>query len=409
MRTSHIAVVISILCFNTWSAFGQIKRGWVATLDATSCTLAWGTTDGRKLNTLGKDARGIGKVAIEFGEQRISSDAAWYKISGLKPDTTYPYRLLLDGKPFASGKVRTWAAESRQLTFFVIGDWGNASRHQYEVAAAMEKERQRLENTATPVRFVVTTGDNIYKGGSQDAHWERKFFLPYAATISAIPFYATLGNHDGNESENPLDLNTYLDNFFSPAGPMQRWYHFRYGNFVEIFALDSTTNQNPGPKAPAYLASGEQSQWLKKEIDALKGDSGAAWKLAAFHHPLFTAGPNHPPALTKLSHWHQWFRDNAFSAVFTGHEHNLQMSELNEATGGIQYVVSGAGGELRASSVRSRMPARNIRAWAPQVHYLRVDIDGDQMRITPLSYKQIDIVDAAGKPVAVPFVVQRRR
>ena len=43
----------------------------------------------------------------------------------------------------------------------------------------------------------------------------------------------------------------------------------------------------------------------------------------------------------------QLFERSGVKVVFTGHEHNLQFSEDNDATGHIRYIVSGAGGQLR--------------------------------------------------------------
>jgi tartrate-resistant acid phosphatase type 5 len=383
----------------------QSTRMYVAALDDKSCTLAWGIPAAKGINTVGRTAPGIGKVTLRLGSQELSTSAAWHRVEGLKPDTTYRYELLLNGKTLGAGSVRTWPNQTRSLTFFVIGDWGNGSRTQYAIAERMEKERVRLESTASPVRFVLSTGDNIYGGGSRDRDWESKFFAPYANTLSAIPFYAVLGNHDGNESEKSADLPAYLDNFFSPAGAMTRWYRFRYGDFVDFFALDSTTNQHPGAKAPVYLAGGDQSRWLADQLQ----QSAAPWRLAVFHHPMFTAGPNHPPAVTKLGHWLSTFRDAGFSAVFSGHEHNLQFSERNKASGEVQYVLSGAGGELRAGNVKSRMQARNISAWAPQAHFLVVHIEGNVMSITPISNTPLRLSDPAGKPVPVPLIVPRRQ
>ena len=383
----------------------QTERIYVAALDDSSCTLAWGTADGKDRNTIGRDAEGLGKVSIRFGEATVSTTKSWHRFEGLTPDTTFVYDIQSNGRSLGSGKVRTWPTQSKSLRFLVIGDWGNGSSEQLQLAARMEQERQKWETTPSPIRFVLSTGDNIYAGGREDRDWEKKFFAPYAATLRSVPFYAVLGNHDGNESENPGDLPAYLDNFFSPSGPMTRWYRFQYGGFAEFFALDSTTNQNPGPSAPAFLPDGEQSQWLNQQLAA----PALPWRIAFFHHPMFTAGPHHPPSLPKLKHWWQQFHDHGVSAVFSGHEHNLQFSERNAATGGMLFALSGAGGELRKGSVKSRMQERNIAAWAAQVHFLLVEIEGDSMSITPISNEPLRLQDAAGKSVAVPLVVPRRQ
>ena len=405
MRKLLIFRIFLILTVLSVAALAQPPvRLYVGTLDAESVTLAWGRANGVARNTIGFAAESSGTATVHIAGKDLTTDKSWLRVTGLAPDTVYPYKVELAGASIGTGVIRTWPVKSDSLVFFVIGDWGNGKAAQYAVAARMEKERQAREKAGQPVRFVLSTGDNIYAGGSRDRDWEKKFFAPYADILQSIPFYAVLGNHDGNESESKGDLPTYLDNFFFPGGTPSRWYHFSYGGLAEFFALDSTTNQFPGRPAPVYLPDGEQSAWLKKELE----QPGLPWRIAAMHHPLFTAGPDHPTSLGNLGHWLPLWRDHNVSVVFAGHEHNLQFSERNAATGGMQFVVSGAGGQLRLGNVVGRMKQRNIAAWAAQTHFLVVEIRGDSMRMTPLGASAIDPVDSQGKRVEMPWVTRRR-
>jgi tartrate-resistant acid phosphatase type 5 len=120
---------------------------------------------------------------------------------------------------------------------------------------------------------------------------------------------------------------------------------------------------------------------------------------------MFTAGPEHPPSMEQLRHWFALFTNSGVKVVFSGHEHNFQASEVSPATGGIRFFVSGAGGELRQGNVQRNMQKAHVQAWAEQNHFLEVDIDGKTMRVTPLSYEPLNIVDGAGTRVATPFTV----
>ena len=380
-------------------------RTYVAGLDSTSVTLAWGTADGAGRNTIGKGAEGSGEAIVKIDGRTIPSSASWTRIDGLKPDTEYPYSVTLNRVVVASAAIRTWPAKSSELTFFVIGDFGNGSKDQHALAARMEEERLRLEKSDRPVRFVLTTGDNIYgklsASGAQDRDWEDKYFRPYARTLLAIPFKAVLGNHDGNESEKTADLAACLDNFFMP----DRWYRFEYASFVEFIALDSTRNQPTGRTAPVFLAGGDQSKWLAATL----AKPPLPWRLVAMHHPLFTAGPNHRPFAASVPHWFLAMRSAGVQAVFAGHEHNLQFSERNAETGNIQFVVSGAGGELRNNSVRKKMTANHIASWSNQYHFLVVHITGAQMAIEPIGIAPINLVDSTGKAATIPVTVPTNR
>lgn len=401
-------ILLTLLLLGVMQLSSRTSDGfhaYVGAIDHESVTLAWGTTEG-KGNTIGQNAQGIGRMTAFIGDKKTETDRAWTKMTGLRPDTQYPYKLVLNSKVMAEGTVRTWPKQSKSLTFFLIGDWGNGSSGQIAIAAAMTREFRRLEKEGTPVRFVLSTGDNIYgvrATGWSDDQWEEKFFTPYEEILRSIPFYAVLGNHDGNESERHGDLAVYLDNFFFPVGGQHRWYRFEYGEFAEFFALDSTRNQLSGPPLPIYGPESEQSKWLKEQL----AGRPLPWRFAVFHHPLFTAGPYHAPTLPELKHWFELFRKENVRAVFSGHEHNFQLSERNAATGNMTFVLSGAGGELRAGDVRRKMPGAQIAAWAPQRHFCIVQLSETGMSITPVTDGPLLLRDARGARVPVPIVLPR--
>ena len=123
------------------------------------------------------------------------------------------------------------------------------------------------------------------------------------------------------------------------------------------------------------------------------------------HHPPYNAGPRHPAARDEMAHFLDLFKDKGVRVVFTGHEHNFQFSAANAETGGIRYIVSGAGGELRTGSVRSAMPRANIEGWAAELHFLSVEIEGKEMRITPIFARPAEVVDANGRKIDMPLRV----
>jgi hypothetical protein len=335
-------------------------------------------------------------------------------VGDLKPDTEYPYSVRLGERLVGQGSIHTWPENSNRLVFFVIGDFGTGRRPQYAIAEAMWKEFQRRQASGNPVRFVVTTGDNIYGDlnnilfgvkdtGDDDSDWERKFFDPYKQLLAHVPFYPSLGNHDGNETESRGDLTAYLDNFFFPENKPSRWYTFSYGgNFAQFFALDTTLNTEEGSRHAQYLREGQQFQWMQGVI----GSSRAQWKIPYFHNPPFSAGPRHAASYHELEHWIQLFQRAGVRVAFNGHEHNLQFSQVNNRSGGVRFVVSGAGGQLRTGDIHRKLDESNIAAWSPMNHFLVVEIQGKTMRITPIGFEPITVRDAAERTVPMPLVVQ---
>jgi hypothetical protein len=122
---------------------------------------------------------------------------------------------------------------------------------------------------------------------------------------------------------------------------------------------------------------------------------------------VFSAGPRHPGNERRLASLADRLAHARVAAVFQGHEHNFQASEVNARSRGIRFFVTGAGGELRDEDVRKNMAHANIAAWAPRRHFLLVDIDGPTMRVTPIGPGGVSPVDPQGRPVPLPIVVER--
>jgi tartrate-resistant acid phosphatase type 5 len=241
--------------------------------------------------------------------------------------------------------------------------------------------------------------------GDRDSHWRDRFFLPYEEILRRVPFYPTLGNHDCGESEASSDLEVYLDNFFFPSGLPSQYYGFSYANFADFFALDSTGCTPSGDSVPQYLETGEQFQWLKKELSASK----APWKIPYFHHPPFTAGPTHAPRLKELQHFVRLFQDTGVEVVFNGHEHNFQYTAKGSGSAGdVTYVVTGAGGELRDRNITTKLSQAGIAAFANQRHFTVVEIEGKTMRITPVGDRPVQLLGPDSKQRPIPVTVNAR-
>jgi hypothetical protein len=393
-------------------AYAQTVHTYVGQVTSNSVLIAWGTAQGKAgENTIGRGSKPLGPATVRIADKTVKAKKNWTEVRGLRPDTPYPYEISIGGRRAGGGTVRTWPQQAKRLTFFVIGDYGDGSGEQRTLATAMWNEFQRRERAGEPVRFVITTGDNIYgdgagpgvpASGSADADWESKFFTPYHDLLQQIPFLPSPGNHDGNASENRADLNAYLDNFFFPRNRPARWYEFHFGGLADFFALDSTDNSTSGHPAPAYAPNGSESRWLASAM----AKSSAPWKIPYFHHPPFNAGPGHPASYDDLRHWVNLFAHQGVKVAFSGHEHNFQFSEDSDVTGHVRYVVSGSGGELRPANIEDNMTPAHIAGWAPVRQFLVVEVEGKTMQITPVSTEPVMVRDPSGKAVGMPLVIR---
>jgi hypothetical protein len=252
------------------------------------------------------------------------------------------------------------------LKFAVLGDFGDASRRQYDVAAMMAKRYGTF-----PFEMVALVGDNMY-GSQGERDYERKFAIPYKPLLDAgVKFYAALGNHD--------DLGQRFYAHFNMDG--RRYYSFKAPKQdVRFFALDST-----------YLVP-EQLAWLEKELQG----SGEDWKIAYFHHPPYSSGDRHgsdavirqalEPILVKYN----------VSVVFNGHDH---FYERVKPQNGIVYFVVGSGGKLRRGNI-DRGSGLTARGFDTDNAFLLAEIDGDEM--------VFNAVSRAGQVVDSGIVVRRK-
>jgi len=179
--------------------------------------------------------------------------------------------------------------KSDSLRFAIIGDSGTGDANQLRVAQALWAAHQKF-----PYEFVLMMGDNIY-GGEATKDFDRKFLAPYKPILGAgIKFYAALGNHD--------TPNQAYYKQFNMNG--ERFYTFKPKNGVRFFALDSN-----------YMDP-KQLVWLEKELAA----SGSDWKIAFFHHPIYSSGGTHGSDLALRDQLEPLFLKYKVDAVFAGHD-----------------------------------------------------------------------------------------
>jgi len=209
------------------------------------------------------------------------------------------------------------------LKFAAIGDNGTGERPEYDVANQMDLWHQRF-----PFDMVIMLGDNLY-GSQGPADFVQKFERPYKTLLDAgVKFYASLGNHDKTSND------SYR--LFNMGG--ERYYTYARGN-VRFFVIDSNFLD------PAQLA------WLES---ALKG-AREPWKIAYFHHPLYSDGGRHGSEVELRIRLEPIFIKYSVNVVYSGHDH---IYERLKPQNGIHYFVSGAGGELRQGDLkRSAMTA----------------------------------------------------
>lgn len=218
-------------------------------------------------------------------------------------------------------------ASAGTFRFAVLGDAGTGKPGQFAIAKRLTQflgER--------PFDTVLMLGDNIYSNGSP-SDIGKKFEQPYAELLKQdVKFYAVLGNHDVRRGR------VFQTNYskFNMGGKC--YYSFINSNgLIEFFALDSTAFDE------------KQRVWLETALTSSK----ARWKIAYFHHPLYSSGKTHGSDDALRATLEPLFVQHGVAAALSGHDHFYERIKLQR---GVQYFVSGASGQLRPGNINRRSP-----------------------------------------------------
>ena len=249
--------------------------------------------------------------------------------------------LLIFSAPTLAQQI-TLPLQKGSVRFAVIGDSGTETELQYETA-----QRLNQAHVTFPFEFVLMMGDNVY-GSKAPRDFERKFETPYKLPLdSGVTFYACLGNHDA-----------FADEFYKPFNmDGHRYYSFKKGD-VRFFALDSNY-MNP-----------DQLNWLTKELE----NSTEEWKIAFFHHPLYSSAAAHGSSKELRDILEPLFQKYGVQAVFSGHDRVYKRILPQK---GILYFTEGSSGQLRRGDVRGA--AFTAKASDSDCAFILVEVSGNDL------------------------------
>ena len=252
------------------------------------------------------------------------------------------------------------------LHFAVIGDNGNGDTRQYDVGAQMLNWHSRFN-----FPIVLMLGDNIY-GSDRPQDYEKKFAIPYKGLLDrGVKFYASLGNHDSREQRHYKHFNMDGKLYYSFKAPKED---------VRFFALEST-----------YMDQ-DQLKWIEDELKK----ANEKWKIAFFHHPLYSSARTHGSQLKLRAVLEPLFIQYNVSLVLNGHDHAY---ERIKPQNGIQYFLEGSSGKLRRGDLRSGSPLTAFGNDTTRT-FMLMEIDGDNMTF--------NAIDMAGNVIDSGTITRRK-
>ncbi len=282
---------------------------------------------------------------VAWGERQRTVHTAW--LEGLRPDTTYDYRVGAEGAWSGVHQLHTGPADGcTPFTFAALGD----DRSDDDFGPSLNFGPILSEALETNPAFVLNGGD-LVESGDEAQQWYN--WLDHAADrLSGVPHMPTIGNHDDDRVEG--DQATYNRLFTLPrneANGTEDFYFFTYGDLI-VVSLSSTTYRDDGWAM--------QAAWL----DAVLTEHPKRWKIVMLHHPFYTSdllgllhepdevGQNAPvvPVLDRHhvdlvlqshNHWYQRF-EPSFGGV------GDEAMPVDDPSQGTVYVTTGGSGAFTA-------------------------------------------------------------
>lgn len=246
-----------------------------------------------------------------------------------------PLVVLLAGCGAAPPEAPTTRPSPARINVLAMGDWGEDTAAEREVAAAMSRWVQK-DGDLGPDKAVLLCGDNFYfkLTGVDDPHWQTLFEKMYDPKLLNAPFYACLGNHDYDGDNLRIELayaKLHPDSRFKLPAPRYRVDVPKERPMLTVIMLDSNRDNL------SDLQWNEQIAWLKQELEGPR----ARWTICCAHHPLYSNGFFWANGILQQD-WGKLLEKYHVDFYLSGHEHNLQHLEIPGSS--TSYVIAGGGG-----------------------------------------------------------------
>ena len=314
--------------------------------------------------------------------------------TGLKPGTSYAYRVGSGSDASEWFTFRTAEAGTAPLTFLYFGDSQIGSKSLYA------RVIRRAYRETPDARIMIFTGDLVDGGSGSTLHDDEWGDWHAAAgfTVSEIPVMPTPGNHEHYDPavRGKRDLNKYWRAGFTlpengPQGVKETAYSLDYQGvrFIIINSDEMVRNE--------ALATA-QAEW----VEGLLRNNPCKWTVAAFHHPVYSTSARRDNKVIRES-LKPLFDRYGVDLVLTGHDHTYargmivpDSSDMKGNKAGTVYIVSVSGSKQYQQDAKQwwQVGMTNTQMWQA------VTVDGDR-----LSYKAYD---ASGK-MADQFTITRMK
>ncbi|MDY6913867.1 MAG: metallophosphoesterase [Planctomycetota bacterium] len=357
----------SRLAFQTAPVFGAFDKDYFSITCRTNMPATVGIYRGGQAGGSAVAASGPGlihRLRISRGPDAAAQD---YSLTAERDG--YKVGLVFRPPVPAKGKV----------VFAACGDSRTHVRDWQKVAAAMAKARPGL---------VVFSGDMV-TSGRDDWLWDEQFFGPAGEFFAAVPFYAVIGNHEGNA---PL----FDEIFYTPSadGRSRNWVQTIGGAL--LIGIDGDQD---------FAAGSDNARWLEQTLS----QSGARFIFLFTHYPAWSSGghgrldadgkPVEKPVRQSREIIMPLLVKYKATAMIAGHDH---FYERSAPPGGVTMIISGgAGAPLYKKAADAEKQNPYSKVFASKLHYCLFEAAGETctMKAVTPEGKVIDSMTWQGRDV----------
>ncbi|MDP9001983.1 MAG: metallophosphoesterase family protein [Myxococcota bacterium] len=270
-----------------------------------------------------------GRKPLTFEDHAPSAMHVVHAI-GLAPATRYAYVVRAGGRVVGQGHFTTAPKpdSAAAVKFLVYGDnRSDPTAHAAVVRALL----------GSPSDFLVNTGDMVEDGGRWD-DWQ-SFFDVEAQLLRDRALFVAIGNHELYDDRAGGNFARYFG-FIDADASLQPRGTVRLGN-TRFFFLN----------AMREWGSGDDRQWLERELARTDSEPGLVWRIAVSHQSPWSSGPHGGSPVLINAHVPALLAAHGVDLVLSGHDHIYERGDHDR----MKYLISGGGGAplYRASKIAS--------------------------------------------------------
>jgi MYXO-CTERM domain-containing protein len=349
-RFSAFSLALALALASAGASAAEIRKGpYLQALGQTAVTVKveMGTPETVTVDVTGPDGFKASRTADM--PRRFQA----LRIEGLKPATTYEYRVSAPGTSSEPARFTTAPPDNRPYRFVLYGDSRSDPAAHLAVMRGIE---------ATAADFLVQTGDMVYSGGDEE-EWQ-DFFKVEGKLLASRSVFAAVGNHELlPDSSGSVAFLRYFASVESDGHERPQLYgSFRWSN-TRFFLLNAMDNW-----------SGDERAWLRAELSAAMTEPGLVHRFAVLHHGPFSSGRHGGNTRLIQEGIVTMLRDHKVDLIMAGHDHIYERGEGQ----GLKYVISGGAG---APLYAREHPSPETAYFESVHHYVEMAVDGEKVEM----------------------------